>query len=201
MGAGWMDLEDQYAFYGAYHSNKVNVLIHTLLVWPIIFTVIALAAYTPALGSLPLRDDSLPLQQYMVLNCSFVISAFYALYYTAIDQKAGILAGAMCMLCWVGGNAFAQSTEFSFGWKIVIIAQIICWTGQFIGHGIYERRAPAFCDNFFQAFLTGPYFVLLKVLHSAFGYEPYPGFWNNVSVKLSANLVQYHSSKRTSKSS
>ncbi|KAI6683139.1 hypothetical protein NL676_029052 [Syzygium grande] len=44
---GLFDLEKHFAFYGAYHSNPVNILIHTVSVWPIFFTVLVLLYFTP----------------------------------------------------------------------------------------------------------------------------------------------------------
>ncbi|KAM2606600.1 hypothetical protein TB2_035264 [Malus domestica] len=68
---------------------------------------------------------------------------------------------------------------------------VFCWGGQFIGHGIFEKRAPALGDNFAQALLMGPYFVLLELLQSAFGYEPYPGFHKSVKAKIEANIKEW----------
>ena len=42
------DLLDQLAFYGAYHSNKWNQLIHFVFVPAILWTVAVWLAYTPA---------------------------------------------------------------------------------------------------------------------------------------------------------
>ena len=75
--------------------------------------------------------------------------------------------------------------------KVVLVAQLVCWTMQFIGHGVFEaslchaisldtmyfvitpidlqtlsslqKRAPALLDNLVQAFLMAPFFVLLEV--------------------------------------
>ncbi|KAI8023059.1 putative endoplasmic reticulum membrane protein C16E8.02 [Camellia lanceoleosa] len=47
--------------------------------------------------------------------------------------------------------------------EVVLAAQLFCWTGQFIGHGIFEKRAPALLDNLAQAFLMAPYFVFLEL--------------------------------------
>ena len=37
-------------------------------------------------------------------------------------------------------------------------------TFQFIGHGVFEGRAPALLDSWQQAFITAPLFVVLEVL-------------------------------------
>ncbi|KAJ0751191.1 putative 2-hydroxy-palmitic acid dioxygenase Mpo1 [Helianthus annuus] len=44
---GLFDLEKQYVFYGAYHSKPVNILIHMLFVWPILFTSLVILYFTP----------------------------------------------------------------------------------------------------------------------------------------------------------
>jgi uncharacterized membrane protein YGL010W len=55
--------------------------------------------------------------------------------------------------------------------KIAIGVQIVAWTAQFIGHGVYEGRAPALLDNLIQAFVLAPFFVFMEVLFH-FGYRP-----------------------------
>ncbi|BFG28887.1 hypothetical protein CerSpe_151610 [Prunus speciosa] len=104
----------------------------------------------------------------------------YAVFYVCSDKKVGPLAALLCFLCWVGASFLAEGLGFSKSWKLVLAAQLFCWTGQFIGHGIFEKRAIALSDNFAQALLMGPYFALLELLQSAFGYEPYPGCHANV---------------------
>ncbi|KAJ7535529.1 hypothetical protein O6H91_12G051900 [Diphasiastrum complanatum] len=192
MAVEMLDLEKQFAFYAAYHSNKINILIHTLFVWPIILTVMFLIAFSKPIVPSPQFFEILPQAQYMVLNWSFVFTTVYVVYYVLLDRKAGLLAGAMCIACWLGSNAFAKHVPFSLGWKIVLCVQLICWMGQLVGHFVFERRAPAFLDNFFQAFLMGPYFVLLEVLQTVFHYEPYPGFKKNVRAKVRENLARHN---------
>ncbi|KAJ7296647.1 hypothetical protein O6H91_07G106300 [Diphasiastrum complanatum] len=200
-GSSIFDLERQYAFYGAYHKNRVNVFIHVLFVWPIFFAFAMMAAYTKPLVPLPLPANVLPFGQYMVLNWSFVMVAIYAFYYISLDPKAGSLAAALCLACWVGCNALAQLLGFSLGWKVILVAQVVSWTGQFLGHAIFEKRAPALFDNLAQAFLMAPYFVLLEVLQSGCRYEPYPGFNKNVKSKINANLTEMKAQKRRRKAS
>ena len=48
---------------------------------------------------------------------------------------------------------------------------IFSWIAQFLGHGIFEGRAPALLDNLVQAVFLAPFFVWLEVLF-AFGYRP-----------------------------
>lgn len=184
------DLEKQFSFYGAYHSNKVNIFIHALFVWPIFYTSLILWGYTPAFAPLPLDAGTLPLQEYMVLNCSFVQAAAYALYYIALDKKAGFLGALICFGCWIGANAVAQTLPWSLSWKIVLASQVTCWFFQVFGHLKFEGRAPALLDNLPQAFLMAPFFVLLEGLHQ-FGYEPYPGFRRKVQENVDNAVFEF----------
>ncbi|KAI4982369.1 hypothetical protein ZWY2020_022861 [Hordeum vulgare] len=45
-GSGFLNLERHFTFYGAYHSNPVNVFIHTLFIWPIFLTALLLLHLT-----------------------------------------------------------------------------------------------------------------------------------------------------------
>jgi uncharacterized membrane protein YGL010W len=200
MGVGGiLDLEKQFAQYGAYHSNKMNVVIHMVFVWPILFTAFTLLAYTqPLAPQLPVMA-SLPYHQYMVLNWSFVAAAVYALFYVLLEKKSGSLAAFLVLCCWVGANAVAQQIPYSLGWKIVALSQVVCWSFQFIGHGVFEGRAPALLDNLAQAFLMAPYFVLLEVLHSLFEYEPYAGFTKSVQNKVGVQVAEFRARKAKAK--
>ena len=45
------------------------------------------------------------------------------------------------------------------------------WIAQFVGHGVYEGRAPALLDNLVQALVLAPFFVFMEALFK-FGYRP-----------------------------
>ena len=124
-GAGIFDLEKQFAFYGAYHSNRINILIHLVFVWPILFTALLLLAYSkPLAPQLPVMA-ALPFHEYMVLNYSFVFSAVYALYYISLEPKSGSLGALLVLLCWVGANAVAQHVPWVSGWKVCYITSFL----------------------------------------------------------------------------
>ncbi|KAI7730486.1 hypothetical protein M8C21_019123 [Ambrosia artemisiifolia] len=192
---GLFDLEKHFAFYGAYHSNPVNIFIHMLFVWPILFTSLVILYFTPPL----VNNNNISLPNGLVLNYGLLFTVIYAGFYVCLDVKAGSFAGFLCFVCWVFGSFVAQHLGFSLAWKVVLAAQLFCWTGQFIGHGVFEKRAPALLDNLTQAFLMAPFFVLLEALQMAFGYEPYPGFHARVKAKVDANIKEWKESKQKKK--
>ncbi|XP_077214010.1 2-hydroxy-palmitic acid dioxygenase MPO1-like [Tasmannia lanceolata] len=196
MGKGLFDLEKHFAFYGAYHSNPINILIHVFFVWPIFYTSLVLFYFTPSLFNFP-QISFIPFQvsDSLVLNFGFLFALMYAMFYVFMDMKAGTLAALLCFLCWVGSSFLANKLGFSLAWRVVLAAQLICWTGQFIGHGLFEKRAPALLDNISQAFLMAPFFVLLEVLHKFFDYEPYPGFHANVKAKIETDRKEWQDKK------
>ncbi|KAJ8753352.1 hypothetical protein K2173_019751 [Erythroxylum novogranatense] len=190
---GIFDLETHFAFYGAYHGNPVNIFIHTLFVWPIVFTSLMLLYFTPSvvdISQFGIVDHGL------VLNFGFFFTLIYAVFYVLLDKKAGVLAALLCFACWVGASFLSGRLGFSQTWKVVLVAQLFCWTGQFLGHVVFERRTPALLDNFAQAFLTAPFFVLLEVLEKAFAYEPYPGFHESVKAKTQAEIKVWEAKKQ-----
>ncbi|KAJ8772973.1 hypothetical protein K2173_028150 [Erythroxylum novogranatense] len=191
--AGIFDLETHFAFYGAYHSNPVNILIHTLFIWPIFFTSLMLFYFTPSVFDLSKFEF---LNHGLALNFGFFFTLTYAVFYMLLDKKAGVLAALLCFACWIGASWLSGRLGFSLTWKVVLAAQLFCWIGQFIGHGVFERRAPALLDNLAQALLTAPFFVLLEVLQKSFGYEPYPGFHESVKAKTQAEIKDWEAKKQ-----
>lgn len=194
---GLFDLERHFAFYGAYHSNPVNVFLHMLFVWPLFFTALVLFYFTPSFFILP-QIGLLPsgFNHTFLLNFGFLFTLIYSLFYVLLDKKAGCLAALLCFSCWVGSSFLASYLGFSLAWKVVLASQLFCWTGQFIGHGVFEKRAPALLDNLAQAFIMAPFFVLLEALQTTIGYEPYPGFSKNVKEKIGADIKEWHDKKQ-----
>ncbi|CAN1152671.1 2-hydroxy-palmitic acid dioxygenase mpo1 [Linum perenne] len=194
------DLERHFAFYGAYHSNPTNVLIHMIFVWPILFTGLLILYFTPPLlSSLLPKIDLFPLfgiHSFLVFNVGFLFTVIYGVFYICLDKKAGSLAALLLAFCLLASSFLGSWLGFSLAWKVVVVSQIVCWTGQFIGHGVFEKRAPALLDNLVQAFLMAPFFVLLETLQTFFGYEPYPGFRATVQAKVDAEIREWQEKKK-----
>ncbi|KAF7124617.1 hypothetical protein RHSIM_Rhsim12G0155100 [Rhododendron simsii] len=186
------DLEKHFAFYGAYHSNPVNSLIHILFVWPIFFTTLILLYFTPAFF-FGFPFDQFPLG--LVPNYGFLVSLIYASLYAFMDKKAGPLAAILCLACWVSASLVAKHLGFPLALKVVVAAQLFCWTGQIIGHGVFEKRVAALPENLTQTFLMEPFYVLLEALQLVFGYEPYPGFDATVKAKRDAEIKKLQEKK------
>lgn len=118
VGVGLFDLEDQFAFYGAYHSNKVNVITHVICVWPLLFGGLIMLAYTSPLAPQLAFMAALPFHEYMALNYCFVACAVYAFFYVTLEYKSGSLGALLVIFCWLGANAVAMHYPYTVGWKV-----------------------------------------------------------------------------------
>jgi uncharacterized membrane protein YGL010W len=84
------------------------------------------------------------------------------------------VAGAMLAPLLFGATAYANHLTSTYGMKanyIAIGVHVVSWIVQFIGHGVFEGRAPALLDNLVQAIFLAPFFVWLEILF-ALGYRP-----------------------------
>ncbi|BCS03706.1 2-hydroxy-palmitic acid dioxygenase MPO1 [Aspergillus luchuensis] len=161
-----LNLEKQLLFYGAYHNNPVNVAIHITCVPILLFTGIALASNTPAFVNLP---DALQIQN-LPPNLGTIAAIIYSTFYILLEPVAGALVAPLIL----AGAAWANHLLATYGnsvnyWFAGI--HVVSWLAQFVGHGAFERRAPALLDNLVQALLLAPLFVWMEVLFF-FGYRP-----------------------------
>lgn len=84
------------------------------------------------------------------------------------------VAGALVAPLILGGTAYSNHLLQTYGapvnkWAIAL--NVVSWIAQFVGHGKYEGRAPAFMDNLVQAFFLAPFFVWFEILFRL-GYRP-----------------------------
>lgn len=84
------------------------------------------------------------------------------------------VAGAMLAPILIGVTAYGNHLTSTYGatankWAGGVF--VASWIAQFIGHGIFEGRAPALLDNIAQAFLLAPFFVWFEILFTL-GYRP-----------------------------
>ncbi|GAM90898.1 hypothetical protein ANO11243_089440 [Dothideomycetidae sp. 11243] len=160
-----LNLEKQLQFYGAYHHNPINIAIHITCVPLILITGILFATNTPAL-TVPdyLQVPNLP------LNLGTAAGITYATLYVLMEPVAGTMLAPLL----VGGTAAANYLTSTYGaaanyWALAL--HVVAWLAQFVGHGIFEGRAPALLDNLVQALFLAPFFVWLEILFSL-GYRP-----------------------------
>jgi len=159
------DLKEQLSFYGAYHSNKWNILIHCICV-PLIMWSALVWLSGLEFASLNLSNG---MSDAVKLNASLVFVMIYGGYYLSLEPQAGALATGILLFFWVTANIFFSNVAHPIA--LATGLHIFCWALQFIGHGAFERRSPALLDNLLQAIVLAPFFVLIEVLFHV-GYKP-----------------------------
>ncbi|KAF8543578.1 hypothetical protein BDD12DRAFT_819700 [Trichophaea hybrida] len=153
----FLDLEKHLVFYGTYHSHPTNIHIHIIFVPILMFTIMLL-----------LSNLTLSFSAY--LNLSTLISIIYALLYILMEPFAGSLLAPLVVLQSLLGTWCVQRFGVDAS-KVAAVVQVFAWFAQFIGHGVYEKRAPALVDNLLQALFLAPLFVWIEVLFMG-GYRP-----------------------------
>merc|ERR1719222_1361259 len=101
-----------------------------------------LGVFAPAPTSL----SSLPLLGGVPLTLATITAAIYVVSYVMMDPVAGSL-GALLMLVlnqWTYRLVAAGAPVAGFPlWQAVLAFHVAAWIAQFIGHGVFEGRAPA----------------------------------------------------------
>ena len=118
---GLFDMERHYVFYGSYHNDRVNQLIHIVFVWPILFATFLLLQYTPTLYSIPSSLlPSLPqfLSPLLVINGAAIGAAMYVVFYTAMGKGVGPVAAALVIACWLASRALFDYLGTGVSWKV-----------------------------------------------------------------------------------
>ena len=108
--------------------------------------------------------------KYLPLNLGTVAAILYMSLYILMEPVAGGMLAPLLL----GGTAYVNHLTSAYGktanyWAIGL--HVMSWLFQFIGHGLFEGRAPALLDNLVQALFLAPFFVWMEILFY-FGYRP-----------------------------
>lgn len=112
---------------------------------------------------MPFAPTPSPLAPYCTLNANLVVTIIYIMYYLTLDRGIyGLMSALGVLFCY----AFARYFNAMVHRPVVtaLSIHITCWLAQFVGHLLFEGRAPALIRNFAQAFLMAPHFVLVECL-------------------------------------
>merc|ERR1712200_64159 len=166
---GFFDLKKQFIFYASYHNDSVNVGIHLLCIWNLVWSGMALQHMLGVFAPAPTSMATLPLVGGVPLTLATITTAIYVVSYIMMDPVAGLPL-----------------------WQAVLAFHLAAWIAQFIGHGVFEGRAPALLDSWDQAFITAPLFVLLEVPFF-FGYRN--TFYRECMKEVETNIAEFKKAK------
>jgi uncharacterized membrane protein YGL010W len=85
------------------------------------------------------------------VELSAVLIAALAPVYIRLDARLGAALTVVYVLLYLGARML--------GWPISLGLFVLGWALQFVGHGVYEKRSPAFFRNLVHL-LVGPLWVL-----------------------------------------
>jgi uncharacterized membrane protein YGL010W len=137
-------LDRLWSDYQEHHQSEGNRACHMIGIPLIIAGLLGLLA-------LPIvRVGSWPVEISLLL-----VLAFGALE-IALDARLGALMLAISLAIYLGARLL--------GWQISLALFVLGWVFQFIGHGAYEKRSPAFYKNLAHL-VVGPLWVLNHVVH------------------------------------
>ncbi|KIX99008.1 uncharacterized protein Z520_05469 [Fonsecaea multimorphosa CBS 102226] len=182
-----LNLEKQLRFYGAYHHDAVNIGIHMVGVPIILWTTFLLFTNSGTLIKLP-QSMTIP---NLELNAGTLFCLSYCGLYILLEPVAGTAFAALLL----AGTAYAHHLVTVHGMTAnfwAAAAFVASWIAQFLGHGVFEGRAPALLDNIFQAFFLAPLFVWLEILF-ALGYRP--ELKSRVDKMVEQDIAKYRESK------
>lgn len=187
------DLLKQLKFYGSYHHNQWNQLVHFIFVPLIVWSVAVWCAHS---GPLIPTNLPQPYNQLLSINSSLVGLICYAVYYTMLDQHAGITWGLFIGLpIWILANATWAFVHV--GWLWAVGAHIFSWYMQIhLGHMVLEGRKPALLDSFFQSMVLAPLFVWFELLF-LMGYRPDLYKALNEQIEKELNLLKSASCQKS----
>ncbi|KAF9471838.1 DUF962-domain-containing protein [Pholiota conissans] len=162
------NVDKQLAFYGAYHSNNVNIFIHIICVPMIVWSFQALVAPFVLPSFIPAYHYVI--NDYLVFSTNYatLMAVVYLAYYYLLEPMAAFIYTPQMVLMVLSATAFAQQPEYI---PKAAALHAVCWIAQFIGHGVAEGRAPALLDNLIGAVVLAPFFVHLEILFGL-GYRP-----------------------------
>ncbi|TFK43241.1 hypothetical protein BDQ12DRAFT_674636 [Crucibulum laeve] len=162
------NVDKQLTFYGAYHSNRINILVHVICVPILLWTFQVLAAQIPVPSFIPAIDHKFSDYLIFDLNISAIHAALYLAYYFILEPTAALLYTPQLVLSLLTATAFSHTSAHV---QQAALLHAASWVAQFLGHGLAEKRAPALLDNLVGAVVLAPFFVHLEVLFYL-GYKP-----------------------------
>ena len=149
-------LEDQMAFYAAYHQDGRNKLSHFIGVPAIVLGVMVALSW--------LRMDA----GGVAISGAMVITAVVLVYYLLLDMPLGVaMVAVFGALLFAAEIIAALPIQEGVAWFLLLFAG--GWVIQLIGH-VFEGRKPALADNLFQIFVA-PVFLCAEIFF-ALGYKP-----------------------------
>ncbi|TNV75743.1 hypothetical protein FGO68_gene9971 [Halteria grandinella] len=181
------DFGQFYFSYAIYHYNDVNKWVHIFGIPSIAFSLLGMLHHTDGFGSFILADQ--PIR----IDIGLLLFAVLLPIYTIVDFVTGLASTAFFIAQIILSNyLYSHNILGDTHMKVMIGLHIFGWVAQFVGHGIFEKRAPALLDNLLLIFVA-PFFFIFEVLNIFLGYkEKEVKEWNKV---VAREIKQFRENK------
>jgi 2-hydroxy fatty acid dioxygenase len=185
------DFGQFYFSYAKYHYNDANKWLHIIFIPTIVFTLLGMLHYATVFGHLTLLGTT------WQVDYGFLLLSVLLPIYMFVDFVTGLVSTAFFLLQlhlsnYLYANRTALFSSESQHFNVLLYLHIAAWIAQFIGHGIFEKRAPALLDNMLLMFVA-PFFFMFEVLNMGFGYKQKEvREWNKY---VALEIKQYRESK------
>ena len=128
--------------YAAYHQTRGNIACHFVGIPLIVYSIIAFF--------LQLRLNSM-------ITAADILIAVSFLFYATLDLRLAILMLISTALLDLLGRSVGSPL-------IAVVAFVVGWVFQGIGHAVFEKKSPAFLRNLIHL-MVGPIFLLNELFH------------------------------------
>lgn len=139
-------LKAHFSDYAAFHGTPGNRACHYVGIPLIVLSLFALLSAVPLLS----------LGGYTITLAEVLLAA--TAYYLTLDPVLAVLMLA------ISAASIAVGRRIPVAWAVALF--VVGWIFQFVGHYVYEKRAPAFYRNLAHL-LVGPLWILAKATRRA----------------------------------
>lgn len=133
-------LEAMFADYASYHQTQGNKWCHRIGIPLIMFSLLGMLERVTLFAAAGIR-----------LDAALALIALVTVYYFALDWRFGALMLGISLAMWALGRPVPMAAH--------IALFVSGWVLQFLGHGVWEKRQPAFMRNLVHL-LIGPLWIL-----------------------------------------
>lgn len=92
------------------------------------------------------------------------IATSYGIFYCTLDPLGYVALPLLVSAAFYSVHTLFSIYAVASVVKTAAIVHATGWISQFIGHGVYEKRAPALFDNLLQALVLAPFFIMFEVV-------------------------------------
>jgi uncharacterized membrane protein YGL010W len=129
--------------YASFHRDPLNKFLHYVGIPILTVTILAL------LAQVELRQ----INDWLRIDLGILLWLFVSIWYLTLSPVLGLLFSAVCL----GLYFLTRDVNIWWLWGAFVLG----WILQFVGHAVYEKKAPAFLKNFEHLFI-GPLWVFAK---------------------------------------